>query len=254
MPKYPEKLKASVKKNDGWWASIFAGPVANKFLEPICDLNFISPNLITLSSLALGTCAALCFSIGTHAALIVGAMLVQLSFIFDCMDGQLARYRDEYSNFGAWLDRVSDRVKDFLYFFALAYGHFSLNKYDWKIWPLAMLSIFIIFLIDYYVNQDIKLNVIEAPRLKKAANDKETILTMVLKLGLTVYRSIPILRFNIGEQALIISLFCFTGNVRALMLLIIILGGFYVFYWPIAKIYGYTETKVSSTEAAFAAS
>ena len=118
------KLRSAIKQKDGWWASIFSGPLANRFLEPICDIPWISPNLITISSFFIGLTAAWCFAVGDYAHLLCGAVLVQLSFIVDCMDGQLARYRQQFSKLGAWLDRVSDRVKDFAFFFSLALGFF----------------------------------------------------------------------------------------------------------------------------------
>jgi len=44
------------------------------------------------------------------------AVLIQLSFIFDCSDGQLARITGTSSKLGAWLDRVLDRVGEFIIF------------------------------------------------------------------------------------------------------------------------------------------
>jgi phosphatidylglycerophosphate synthase len=38
-------------------------------------------------------------------------VLIQISYILDCMDGQLARYRDSSSRFGAFADKWSDHVK-----------------------------------------------------------------------------------------------------------------------------------------------
>lgn len=253
------KLRSAIKSKDGWWASIFAGPIANRLLEPICDIKFVTPNLITVASFLIGVVAAVCFAIGEPLYLIIGGVLVQLSFITDCMDGQLARYRQQFSDFGAWLDRVSDRVKDFLYFVSLAYGYYRIHgdPYSsetveaWLIWPLAMTASFAIFLIDYYVNQDMKLKALDANKnqlslnisKKKSNSPFKLILKSVLQLGLQVYRAIPILRFNIGEQAFLLSAFCFFNAVFEMMVFFALLGCFYVVYWPVAKLYGYTEAK-----------
>ncbi len=268
MPDIP-RLRSAIKTRDGWWASIFAGPVANRLLQPIADIQWITPNLITISSLIIGIIAAYCFYSGAY---ITGAILVQLSFIVDCMDGQLARYRQQFSKLGAWLDRISDRIKDFLYFFALALGFYLSHGQTfitrwgatcetWIIWSLAMIASFTVFLIDYYVNQDMKLEAkashvhsptaaqkrdvghVSATSLRAREAGVAIPLTLVLQLGKLIYRYIPILRFNIGEQALLISIFTALNAVPELLILFAALGVIYSIYWPVAKYLGYIEAK-----------
>ncbi|MBI2996062.1 MAG: CDP-alcohol phosphatidyltransferase family protein [Candidatus Melainabacteria bacterium] len=193
--------------------------------------------------LCLITCAFI--ATGIPVFLIIGAVLIQLVFILDCLDGQLARYRNESSNFGAWYDRVTDRVKDFLIYFSIAWGHYRVYE-DWKIWPLAMASLFFVYLFDYYVNQDIKLESRLQTRDQRPETRKRSIvyslwsmvLNKIFSLGERIYKSIPILQFHIGEQYLLISLFLFFNQTRLLCYLIILLGMFYSIYWPLAKYYG----------------
>ncbi len=252
MPDIP-RLRSAIKTRDGWWASIFAGPAANRLLQPIADIQWITPNIITTSSFAIGILAAYCFYTGAY---LIGAILVQLSFIVDCMDGQLARYRQQFSKLGAWLDRISDRIKDFIYFFALALGYYQRNplgfntawgeSYEgWLVWPLAMIASFTVFLIDYYVNQDMKLDVKSHQLHSPTATQKGDLshLSAILELGRLIYRFIPILRFNIGEQALLISIFTALNLVPELLILFALLGTVYSCYWPVAKYLGYTENK-----------
>ena len=54
--------------------------------------------------------------------MIAGAILLQLAFTFDCVDGQLARYTRTFTKLGAWLDSVFDRTKEYLVFAGLAIG------------------------------------------------------------------------------------------------------------------------------------
>ena len=276
-----KKLRSCIKEKDGWWATIFAGPLANRFLEPICEIEWLTPNHLTIFSFAIGLVASWLFLQGDHKSLVIGAVLVQLSFVVDCMDGQFARYSKKFSDLGAWLDRISDRLKDFAYFFALAWGFFHQHpehfQYDmnplfnliakfipedvyfnldpmlhmftmkgtqvdtWLVFPIAMIAVFAVFLIDYYVNQDMKF-----PAAKKTRSNKKTkqsFLKAILSFGLSVYKSIPILRFNIGEQALLITIFCLCNSVFSLLSFFALLGSFYCVYWPFAKYYGFTEEK-----------
>ena len=48
--------------------------------------------------------------------MVAGAVLLQLAFTFDCVDGQLARYTRQFSKLGAWLDSIFDRTKEYVVF------------------------------------------------------------------------------------------------------------------------------------------
>ena len=54
--------------------------------------------------------------------MIAGAILLQLAFTFDCVDGQLARYTRTFTKLGAWLDSIFDRTKEYAVFAGLAIG------------------------------------------------------------------------------------------------------------------------------------
>lgn len=230
-----QKLKDAIKKKDGWWARTFCGPVANIFLIFIAEKNFITPNHVTTFSLFLCVIACGFICTGVQPYLMSAAVLVQLVFIVDCLDGQLARYRNQCSNFGAWYDRVTDRVKDFLIYFSIAWGHYSVYD-DWKIWPLTMTSLFFVYLFDYYVNMDVKLEA--RGQSSEVRGQNSQVLKFIFSLGEKIYKSVPILQFHIGEQYLLISLFLFFNQTRLLCYLIVLLGIFYSVYWPVSKYLG----------------
>jgi hypothetical protein len=66
--------------------------------------------------------AAAGFATGERWGLIAGAVLLQVAFTLDCVDGQLARYTRTFSTFGAWLDSVFDRGKEYVVYAGLAIG------------------------------------------------------------------------------------------------------------------------------------
>jgi hypothetical protein len=70
--------------------------------------------------------------------MIAGAVLLQIAFTFDCVDGQLARYTRQFSKLGAWLDSVFDRTKEYLAFAGLAIGA---SQMDDPVWLLACAAI-----------------------------------------------------------------------------------------------------------------
>lgn len=81
-----------------------------------------TPNQVTLISFAIGLYSAYNFSQGTFWSIFLGAVLLQVSIIVDCVDGELARYTRQFSQLGAWLDAVTDRVKEYMVFLGLAIG------------------------------------------------------------------------------------------------------------------------------------
>ena len=72
----------------------------------------ITPNQVTLLSALVGVAAALAVARGAHEARwgAIGGVLLFVSVVLDCCDGQLARARQISSTYGAILDGVADYV------------------------------------------------------------------------------------------------------------------------------------------------
>jgi phosphatidylglycerophosphate synthase len=60
--------------------------------------------------------------IGTTGWFIPAAILIHISHILDCMDGQMARYRDGSSPIGGYYDRLTDQVQVARWFGAAGYA------------------------------------------------------------------------------------------------------------------------------------
>jgi hypothetical protein len=70
----------------------------------------VSPNLITMLSIALGISAAVLMVRTSPHHLQAAGLCLFLSAVFDCADGQLARLRGTSSAFGRMLDGVADLI------------------------------------------------------------------------------------------------------------------------------------------------
>lgn len=70
----------------------------------------VTPNEVTLFTIATGVLAALLVAQPAYAMRALGALLLVLVRLLDCVDGDLARLRHEQSRFGEWLDTVGDAV------------------------------------------------------------------------------------------------------------------------------------------------
>lgn len=126
-------LESAVKSNDGFFTTFFVSPYS-KHIARWCARRGLTPNQVTTVSLAVGVLAALAFATGERWGLVAGAILLQLSFTTDCVDGQLARYSRQFSKLGAWLDSVFDRTKEYAVFAGLAYGA---SRTGDSVWLLA---------------------------------------------------------------------------------------------------------------------
>jgi Family of unknown function (DUF5941)/CDP-alcohol phosphatidyltransferase len=126
-------LDAAVKSNDGFFTTFLVSPYS-RFIARWAARRGLTPNQVTTVSLVLGLVAAAAFATGERPGLIAGAVLLQLAFTLDCVDGQLARYTLQFSSLGAWLDSIFDRTKEYAVYAGLAIGAASAGD---PVWLLA---------------------------------------------------------------------------------------------------------------------
>jgi len=97
------------------------------FLEPVAGfLNRIglTPNSVTLIGVAGNVLAA--FFI-VRGQIMVGGLVVLIVWPIDALDGTMARLRGEASDWGAFVDSVSDRYSELIILGALLY-YFAVNN------------------------------------------------------------------------------------------------------------------------------
>lgn len=128
------RLRMANRANDGFF-SVFVLRKFSKLLTWVAVRIGATPNQVTLVSFAVGLYSAYSFSRGTFMGALIGALLLQLSIIIDCVDGELARYTRRFSKLGAWLDAVTDRIKEYLVFLGLAFGAARQGE---DLWLLAL--------------------------------------------------------------------------------------------------------------------
>ena len=120
-----EKLWDTKNKNDEWWSSFVTSPLAVILNWILVDWKFLTPNRITFLSFLVSFIATGLIVWGNYIALLIAVVLINFSHIFDCMDGQMAKYRGLSSAFGSYYDKVTDQIKIFLFFGASAYAAFK---------------------------------------------------------------------------------------------------------------------------------
>jgi len=102
----------------------------------------ITPNQVTIISFIFAILSAVSFLLGKYPFIILGAIFLQTSYILDLIDGEIARYKNLKSTFGAWLDTTLDSIGLFMICTAIAIGYFIQNN-DILTLILGLLSLLI---------------------------------------------------------------------------------------------------------------
>ena len=127
-------LRSLIKQNEGFMSRNFERRISLAITRRLTRTR-VTPNVMTLVSVAIGLAAAPCFLSGAPAWQLTGALLFLSHSILDGCDGELARLKFLESRRGAILDFWGDNVVHVAVFSAIAVG--------WALrtgspWPLAL--------------------------------------------------------------------------------------------------------------------
>ena len=119
-------------------------PIAT-FLCSILSYTSISPNSITFLAISFELIAFYLILINFTQFAIFIVLLLQFGWIFDLMDGMMARFKKvgyyhptNPSNKGYYLDAVSDHILKFMIIAALGYELSKNHEFGWEIGMLAL--------------------------------------------------------------------------------------------------------------------
>jgi phosphatidylglycerophosphate synthase len=120
------------RANQIYWASLtsasdglvdrYFNRPAGRILSRLLVHTAVTPNQISVFATIIGLISAALFATGTAATALAGALVLQLSAIVDCIDGDLARALYKQSPFGKWLDIGGDQVVHVAVFLGLGVG------------------------------------------------------------------------------------------------------------------------------------
>lgn len=96
------------KQRDYWWTVLATDPVALPLVRVFARRRWPTPDQVTVIALVLGLAVGVLFAFGTRAGLIAGGVAFYFAFVFDCIDGKLARALKVTSTRGEALDHLAD--------------------------------------------------------------------------------------------------------------------------------------------------
>ncbi|MFT7686742.1 MAG: phosphatidylglycerophosphate synthase [Candidatus Azotimanducaceae bacterium] len=108
-------------KDDEYWSSFVTSPLAIVLNYFVVDVQWLTPNRLTLLSFLVALASAGFILANSPGNFIVAAVLINLSHVLDCMDGQMARYRKSTSLTGSYYDKFTDQLQVIIWFGAIGY-------------------------------------------------------------------------------------------------------------------------------------
>ena len=152
------------KKKHNFYRYIKYLPVDEYIIRPIASLivravykTSITPNQLTFINFFFGILSGIAYCFGKPIYFIIGAILIQISLVFDCADGMLARAKDMCSHYGAYLDLLLDRIVDFFLFGGIVIGQYVYSG-NLKLFIAGIFTVALLFLeiSIFYVIQNYK--------------------------------------------------------------------------------------------------
>ena len=221
------QIRACTRPSD-WWTKYFLHPVSIRLVSLLKDSR-ITPNHLTLISavVVFAACSLICF--GNHLSMITAAVFLHISLVFDCADGQLARYKHFESKVGDWLDRCTDKIKDFAIIYAFTFRYSQVNP---NAWMLGFCCFFILFFIDFlgFMN---RLSPFLSTKEEALVEKKETGFVKRLKI---FKAKINYRLFQVGEQYVAYTVFIILNRIDLLFYFIIAYGSLTI-GWVIFNIF-----------------
>ncbi|MFM8205901.1 MAG: CDP-alcohol phosphatidyltransferase family protein, partial [Actinomycetales bacterium] len=124
-----------------WVADLYLRRVS-PYLTRLLLKTPITANGVTYLMIATGVSISLALQISGMAGLIVAFLLSQLQMLWDCCDGEIARWRESQSPKGVFLDRVGHYLTESFIPIALAY-RISNDNYE-LLFLASLVSVFIL--------------------------------------------------------------------------------------------------------------
>lgn len=146
LPKTISEIKAYQQPHD----SIFSRLIYRKISKVLTFYMLrwipgISAPDVTIISFVFGLVGAVGLLTPEWWGRILAFVCIQLSFAFDCSDGEIARMTGRGSKFGIWFDSISDRTKEIIWFMAIAvqlywYAPAAANPFAWQVFVTGELG------------------------------------------------------------------------------------------------------------------
>lgn len=144
-------LKRLRKPTDGWVSRYINRPISTRISRWLVR-SPITPNQVTLITFTTGLLGALYVADGSYWSVLLGALFFQMSSILDGCDGEVAKLTFMESDYGSWLDTITDNLTYVVFFGAVvwAYGGMVDSTAIWTLGIGSVVAVTLAILVMYY--------------------------------------------------------------------------------------------------------
>jgi phosphatidylglycerophosphate synthase len=109
------------KSEEEFWAWHFARRLSI-YLTLVLAKTAITPNQVTVVGIWSGVVGGILWGAGTHQSFLLGCVCLQMMYLLDCVDGELARIKNLQSPKGAYLDLLGHYLVDYCMIMGMGIG------------------------------------------------------------------------------------------------------------------------------------
>ena len=157
------QIKNSFHAQEAWINVFFFKHITVPLTYFVTNHTRITPNVISIISLILGLGSAFFYLNGT---LLLAGTMYFVSYVFDAIDGKVARITKTGKPYGAWFDIAVDRINLTLISLAISYRYYENNE------DVSILIYNILFLAVSFIGSESR-NQIDNYKLKHHYVQKE---------------------------------------------------------------------------------
>ncbi|MFI6446613.1 CDP-alcohol phosphatidyltransferase family protein [Kitasatospora sp. NPDC050543] len=95
-----------------WAGRLYMRSISLRITRILAPVTFITPNGLTYLMMFTGILAGAALVVPGLAGAVLGALLIQVYLLLDCVDGEVARWRRQTSLTGVYLDRVGHYMSE----------------------------------------------------------------------------------------------------------------------------------------------
>jgi phosphatidylglycerophosphate synthase len=128
LNKLKEIVQLPVQHTDSWYIKLIGRRISIYFTYMLLKTP-LSANQATVLYVLIGYVACYFFATGGLYGMVIGAIFCHLFLIFDCVDGEIARYRKQTSLTGKYFDNLTHYMFEPLMFFSISLGLYMNHGY-----------------------------------------------------------------------------------------------------------------------------
>lgn len=138
--------------NKEFFSMLIYRPAANFLLNTVFKRLNVAPNQISFLSLVIAISGSFFFAFTGYPLVLIGVVLLHLTYVFDMLDGQYARYKGLSSKYGKWFDPFIDIIKIAFILLALSYRSYYERNMDPSAFIWGFIALANSFLTFYVLN------------------------------------------------------------------------------------------------------